>query len=118
LKLEPADFPPEILDAIANRIAEKLRAVLAPPPAVVDFITRREAVLLGIELKALMAAERAGTLPAFKPGRAVVYRRGDVITLIESSRVVVSEEPANVVDLPIDPFERAVARAQRRKRGA
>lgn len=71
---------------------------------------------MGVELKALHRAEKTGELAAFKPGRAVVYRHVDVVALVERARVAAPEGtpgPANDAE-PDDPFERALARADRR----
>ena len=115
MKLE---LPDELLDAIAERLAARLRDVVkAPPaPAALQYVSRREARSMGIELRALLRAERDGSLPAFKPGRHVVYRRADLEALVERARVATppSVLPDNVE--PLDAFERARARAAERRR--
>jgi hypothetical protein len=112
------EVPDQLLDAIAERLAAKLRDVVkAPPaPAALQYVSRREARSMGIELRALLRAERDGSLPAFKPGRHVVYRRGDLEVLVERARV--ATHPALLPDNvePLDVFERARVRAAARKR--
>ena len=72
------------------------------------YFTRREAAReYRVEVKALLAAERAGLLTAYRPGRHMLYKRVDV----EASRVEAREStpaPANDAE-PDDPFERALA---------
>jgi hypothetical protein len=106
------EIPDEVVAALADAIAARLPRAAAPASTTAPrFITRAEAVALGVELKALHRAEKTGELAAFKPGRAVVYRAADVVALVERARVaapaVASSEAANVIAL--DPFERARA---------
>jgi hypothetical protein len=79
--------------ALADALAARLRDVLRPPADGdgAPYLTRREARGLGVEGKALLRAERAGDLEAFKPGCVVVYRRADVLALVERAKV---EQPA------------------------
>ena len=74
---------------------------------------------MGVERRVLLRAERSGRLEAFKPGRVVVYRRRDVEGFVESHKLLIapdaSSSPAND-QLPTDSFERALRRADRRRR--
>jgi hypothetical protein len=115
MKLEADDFPDGVLDAIADRVAERLRGVLAPAPSVDRFVSRAEARRLGIERRALVAAERSGELAAYRPGKATVYRESELRDWIQRHRVEPKPEAtADVVELPSDPFERARALARSR----
>lgn len=88
----------------------------ALPPAD-RFITRAEATRMGIERRALVRAERSGSVDAFKPGRVVVYRLRDVERLVESHRVPADPPDQTPDSTPIDAFERAIQKAQKRVRG-
>jgi hypothetical protein len=103
--------------ALADALAARLRDVLRPPADGdgVRYVTRAQARAMGVEMRALLRAERAGELEAFKPGRVVVYRPADVLALVERAKV---EQPAareGAEVPPLDPFERAMARADRRR---
>ena len=108
------DLHEEAVKVLAGAIAEEMRDLLAPAASPVEYVSREDAGHLGVERKALLRAERAGELPAFRPGKTVLYRRQDVVALIERSRV--APTPANDAQaLEGDPFERAIANAQRRR---
>jgi hypothetical protein len=106
---------------LAAAIAERLRDLMKPAPAAADvYVTRRQATALGIEGRALRRLEKRGELQSFRPGKTTLYRRVDVLALVENSRVLPSPATAPENDVePIDPFQRAVARAraERRQRG-
>jgi hypothetical protein len=108
------DLDDATLDALAGVVAARRPA---EPQAPTRYVTRAEAVAMGIELKVLRRAEKSGELEAFQPGRKVIYRLGDIVALVERHKVLVDgsgaqAESAEVV--PLDPFERAMARADRR----
>ena len=108
--------------ALADALAVRLKVVPKPvetSSAPEHFVTRTDAARMGLERKALLRAERSGRLEAFKPGRVVVYRRRDIEALVESHKVRLhSEAPASpsCETMPTDCFERALHRADRRRR--
>jgi len=111
--LEP--FARRIADIVLERIAAKSNRPTDPPSSEV-FVTRAQARALGVGTRALLRAQRSGAIEAFRPGREVVYRRSDVLALVERAKVVeASPEPPAAV-LRMDPFERAMAHAERRHR--
>src|ERR1019366_10602892 len=112
------EIPDELVAALADAIASRLpRAAPLPSTTEPRYLTRREAAReYRVEAKTLLAAERAGSLAAYKPGRHVLYKRVDLERMIEASGVEAREEgpaPANDAE-PADPFDRALARAGRR----
>jgi len=64
----------------------------------------------------LLRAQRSGAIEAFRRGREVVYRRSDVLALIERAKVVEASPEPRAAVLRMDPFERAMAHAERRRR--
>jgi hypothetical protein len=110
-------FDEDEIDELAAAIAARLPHPGAAPTAGdhPEYVTRAAAKrLFGVEIKVLLRAERSGKLSAFKPGKSVVYRRQDVVALIERSRVAPS--PANDAQaVEGDTFERAIGNAQRRR---
>ena len=113
LLLEP--FAQRIADIVLERIGTNSTRPTDPPNSEV-FVTRAQARALGIETRALLRAQRSGAIEAFRPGREVVYRRSDVLAVVERAKVVeASPEPRPAV-LRMDPFERAMAHAERRHR--
>ncbi len=109
--LEP--FAQRIADIIIERIGTSSARVADPPKSEV-FVSRAQARALGVETRALLRAQRSGALEAFRPGREVLYRRSDVLALIERAKIArESPEPCAAV-LATDPFERAIAHAERR----
>lgn len=118
MRFEPDDFPDAVLDALAARLASRLRDALAPAATEGEspFVTRAEATRMGVEKRVLLRAERSGDLVAFRPGKATLYRRVDIVGLIERSRVSAPEREEGGQVLPMDPFQRAVARAEQRRK--
>ena len=110
------DLSDDGMAKLADAIVSRLREMLAPA-ALPDerYLTRAEATQLGVERRALIRAERAGKLRAFKPGRRVMYRRGDVVALVErcGTDPAPPRESPRGMD-PLDPFERALTSAERR----
>jgi hypothetical protein len=109
--LEP--FAQRIADIVLERMGARTTGAADPPTSEV-FVTRAQARALGVETRALLRAQKSGAIEAFRPGREVLYRRSDVLALVERAKVVLeSPEPCATV-LPTDPFERAIAHAERR----
>ena len=111
------EIPDELVAAVADAIAARLpRAASPPSPDESRYVTRKEAARdYRVELKALIAAERVGGLLSFRVGRRVLYRRSDVVSLVEGC-VVTQIAPAVAVgdDGSSDPFDLAVGRARGR----
>ncbi len=112
-------FDPDDVDALAAAVAARLRTQPGPAPTAGDgpeYITRSAARrLFGVETKALLRAQRAGAIAAFRIGKATVYRCHDIRALVENSRVAPRPaQPANDAQ-PGDAFERAMANARRRR---
>ncbi len=112
--IELPDLVPALVEALKH---PEVRATLGLHGDVDGplFVTRAAAVRLGAERRVLLRAERAGQLPAFRPGRQTLYRRVDVLALIERHRVEPeARQDAEVVE--VDAFERACALARSRMR--
>jgi hypothetical protein len=104
-----------IVDTLADALAERLRPGLAPahaPTAAWRLLTRRQAHdELGLEVRALLRAERSGELPSYRFGKAVAYRLGDLQAFVDRHRAV-APGPTEVTSaevIELDPFERARA---------
>ena len=118
-------YQPDDVRALAQAIALELRETSEPAPTLPPvaeagqpvFITRRQVVKrFAIDTKTLRAAEKAGQLECFRPGRRVLFRFADVVAFVESHKVAPAvKEPSDHV-VEIDAFERA--RADRRRSGA
>jgi hypothetical protein len=91
-------------------LRERARRVLGvgEAPAGPAYVTRSEARRMGVETRALLAAERSGELEAFRPGRSTVYRVADVRKLVEAHPVAPPTTPSPApAGEPTDLFERA-----------
>jgi hypothetical protein len=122
---DPSDLLPPLaalLEPLVQRIADLVVERLAPGTSSDDrddgelYVTRARAKALGVETRALLRAQRSGAIEAFRPGREVLYRRSDVLALIERAKVI---ERPSVRCAPApedDPFEAAVAHAEQRRR--
>jgi hypothetical protein len=66
------------------KLREQARIVLGIDVAPVRYVSRKQGAELGVEIRALIRAERAGALVAFKTGRSKVYRLADVVAFVEA----------------------------------
>ena len=121
----------ELLEADPE-LRERARHVLGVEVAPVQpaYVSRAEARTMGVETRALLRAERAGELPAFRVGRSTVYRLADVVALVAAPPVARSTSgqsglwgplarPASpAAEEPADPWQRAVGRAAKRRKVA
>jgi hypothetical protein len=105
------EIPDELVAALADAVAARLRDVLRPAEA--SFVTRAEAKAMGVETRALVRAAREGRIETFRLGRSATYRRVAVLRLLESAKV--QPQPANDCAEPEEAFEAAVARAKQRR---
>ena len=111
--LEP--FVQRIADLVLERIGTGSSGTAVRPSSEV-FITRAQARALGVGTRALLRAQRSAAIEAFRPGREVVYRRSDVLALVERAKVVQASQGPCAAILDIDPFEKAIAHAEQRRR--
>jgi hypothetical protein len=104
--------------AIARELETSRPASPAPSLGSGRLLTRRQARdELGIEVRALMRAERSGELAAYRFGKAVAYRVGDLEAFVARHRVAPPVPPAEPSETAVngDVFDLALARAARRK---
>jgi hypothetical protein len=120
------DLPRSVLCALLDLLEtdpdlrERARQVLGVGVALSTpaYVTRQQASKMGVEVRALIRAERSGDLQAFKVGRAKVYRLADVEGLVEGHPVAGAGATRGVAPAPAeaaDPWARAVALAAKRK---
>ena len=94
-------------------LQERARRVLGvdAAPSAPAYLGRAEARAMGVEVRALLRAERSGGIVAFKVGRRVVCRLADVRQLVEAHAVVPSRAAPTVARTPEEPadaWERAL----------
>jgi excisionase family DNA binding protein len=78
-----------------------------------EFVDAKGARSMGLEPTKLRRLSAAGELPTYKPGKKFLWRRDDLLELVERHRVVAPAEPLAVDGE--DSFERALRRAGGRR---
>lgn len=80
MRLEASDFPDEIIDAIATRVAERVLDRLAPPSSPGEVMTTvQAAAYMGLSKQQMEIWRCRGGGPVFvKLARRVRYRRNDL----------------------------------------
>lgn len=88
MKLEPSDFPAEVIDAIADAVAQRVASQLVPQQADDEVLdTKGAAAYLKLSKQQLEIWRCRGGGPTFsKLSRRVRYRRSDLDAWLASSQ--------------------------------
>jgi excisionase family DNA binding protein len=86
------DFPDPVIEAIAHRVVESLRPLLARKLDAPDPILTVDqlAEYLGIRKQRIYEAVSRGTIPYFKVGKSLRFKKSSVDKWIESKSVPVA----------------------------
>lgn len=97
MKIETT-FPPELVDAIAEAVVQRIKPMMATTGTVPDAImdVKGLAAYLGIREQRVYEAANLGTIPYFKVGKYLRFKRSTVDRWIESQAVPASR-PLRVV---------------------